>query len=74
LRGWRVALFAFVSLAYLGLFGFWEKSMSTMALVITAVSICLLFGLPLGIWCAMVIDRVLQGAHGRDGARRNLER
>jgi ABC-type proline/glycine betaine transport system permease subunit len=47
-----VALFAFVSLAYLGLFGFWEKSMSTMALVITAVSICMLFGLPLGIWCA----------------------
>jgi glycine betaine/proline transport system permease protein len=52
LAGWRVMLFAFVSLAYLGLFGFWEKSMSTMALVITAVSICLLFGLPLGIWCA----------------------
>src|SRR5262245_60013459 len=52
LAGWRVTLFAFASLAYLGLFGFWEKSMSTMALVITAVAICMLFGLPLGIWCA----------------------
>ena len=52
LAGWRVALFALISLAYLGLFGFWEKSMSTMALVITSVAICMLFGLPLGIWCA----------------------
>jgi glycine betaine/proline transport system permease protein len=52
LAGWRVALFAFASLAYLGLFGFWEKSMSTMALVITAVAICMFIGLPLGIWCA----------------------
>jgi glycine betaine/proline transport system permease protein len=52
LAGWKVTLFTFVSLAYLGLFGFWEKSMSTMALVITAVSICMLIGLPLGIWCA----------------------
>jgi glycine betaine/proline transport system permease protein len=52
LAGWRVTLFTFVSLAYLGLFGFWEKSMSTMALVITSVAICMVFGLPLGIWCA----------------------
>jgi glycine betaine/proline transport system permease protein len=52
LAGWRVTLFALISLAYLGIFGFWEKSMSTMALVITAVAICMLFGLPLGIWCA----------------------
>jgi glycine betaine/proline transport system permease protein len=52
LAGWRVTLFTFGSLAYLGLFGFWEKSMSTMALVITAVAICMVFGLPLGIWCA----------------------
>ncbi len=52
LAGLRVMLFTLVSLAYLGLFGFWEKSMSTMALVITAVAICMVFGLPLGIWCA----------------------
>jgi glycine betaine/proline transport system permease protein len=52
LAGWRILLFTLVSLAYLGLFGFWEKSMSTMALVITSVAICVVFGLPLGIWCA----------------------
>jgi glycine betaine/proline transport system permease protein len=52
LAGWRVALFTLASLAYLGLFGFWEKSMSTLALVVTAVAIVLIFAMPLGIWCA----------------------
>jgi glycine betaine/proline transport system permease protein len=52
LAGWRVALFTLASLAYLGLFGFWEKSMSTLALVVTSVAIVLLFAMPLGIWCA----------------------
>jgi glycine betaine/proline transport system permease protein len=52
LAGWRVLLFTLISLGYLGLFGFWEKSMSTMALVITSVTICMVVGLPIGIWCA----------------------
>ena len=52
LAGWRILLFTLISLGYLGLFGFWEKSMSTLALVITSVAICIVFALPLGIWCA----------------------
>jgi glycine betaine/proline transport system permease protein len=52
LAGWRILLFTLVSLAYLGLFGFWEKSMSTLALVTTSVAICIVLGMPLGIWCA----------------------
>jgi glycine betaine/proline transport system permease protein len=52
LAGWRVGLFTLASLAYLGLFGFWEKSMSTLALVVTSVAIILVFAMPLGIWCA----------------------
>ena len=52
LAGWRVALFTLASLAYLGLFGFWEKSMSTLSLVVTSVAIVLVFAMPLGIWCA----------------------
>jgi glycine betaine/proline transport system permease protein len=52
LAGWRIALFALASLAYLGFFGFWEKSMSTLALVVTSVAIILVFAMPLGIWCA----------------------
>lgn len=52
LSGWRSALFTAACLAYLGVFGFWEKSMSTLALVASSVLICLAFGLPLGILCA----------------------
>jgi len=50
--GLGVLLFAAGSLAYLGLFGFWEKSMSTLALVATSVIVCVAFGVPLGILCA----------------------
>jgi len=52
MAGSRVLLFTAVSLLYLGLFGFWEKAMSTIALVAASVFICLLFGTPIGIWCA----------------------
>ena len=52
LSGPRAAVFTAACLAYLGVFGFWEKSMSTLALVASSVLICLAFGLPLGILCA----------------------
>jgi glycine betaine/proline transport system permease protein len=48
----RAAVFTSACLAYLGLFGFWEKSMSTLALVAASVLICVAIGLPLGILCA----------------------
>ncbi len=50
--GLGVLAFAAGSLAYLGIFGFWEKSMSTLALVATSVIVCVAFGVPLGILCA----------------------
>jgi glycine betaine/proline transport system permease protein len=52
LSGARVAIFTGACLAYLGLLGFWEKSMSTMALIATSVLICVVIGLPLGVLCA----------------------
>jgi glycine betaine/proline transport system permease protein len=52
LSGIRAMIFAAVGLAYLGLFGFWEKSMATMALIATAVVICVIIGIPLGVLCA----------------------
>lgn len=52
LSGRRAAVFTSACLAYLGLFGFWEKSMSTLALVAASVLICVAIGLPLGILCA----------------------
>ena len=49
--GWRVGLFSAVALAYLGLFGYWEKSMSTLALVMASALLCIAIGTPIGIWC-----------------------
>ena len=50
--GARVAVFTAASLAYLGILGFWERSMTTVALLGTAALLCLVVGIPLGIWCA----------------------
>ncbi len=52
LAGVRVAIFTMAALAYLALLGFWEKSMATVALLGTASFLCILLGIPLGIWCA----------------------
>ncbi|MGD9714479.1 MAG: ABC transporter permease [Thermomicrobiales bacterium] len=52
LSGPKALVFTGACLAYLGLFGFWEKSMSTLALVASSVLICVVFGLPVGILCA----------------------
>ena len=49
--GWRVGLFSVMALAYLGLFGYWEKSMSTLALVMASALLCIVIGTPIGIWC-----------------------
>ena len=46
------AAFTFVSLACIGCFGYWEKSMATLALVATSVIICVVIGIPIGILCA----------------------
>ena len=52
LAGVRVAIFTAAALAYLGLFGLWELSMLTVALLGAASILCILFGIPLGIWFA----------------------
>jgi len=57
LLAWRMAgptvsMFSGVALLYVGMFGFWEKAMSTFSLVGAAVCLCIVLGAPLGIWCA----------------------
>ncbi|HEV7246899.1 MAG TPA: ABC transporter permease subunit [Shinella sp.] len=51
LAGIRVAIFTTAALAYLAVLGFWEKSLETVALLGTSAVLCLLIGIPLGIWC-----------------------
>lgn len=50
LAGPRVAIFTAASLAYLALFGLWEVSMITVALIGAGAGICIIFGIPIGIW------------------------
>ncbi|GAA6206781.1 hypothetical protein NBRC116601_00740 [Cognatishimia sp. WU-CL00825] len=50
--GARVAIFTTAALAYLGLLDFWEKAMTTIALLGAAALISITLGIPLGIYCA----------------------
>jgi len=64
LLGWQVAgrrmgLFCAFTLFLLGLIGVWAESMTTLALVLTAVFFCGLLGVPLGILCSRY-DRLEQ--------------
>ncbi len=52
LAGARVAIFTAAALAYLALFGFWDLSMQTVALLGAASVLCIAIGIPLGIWFA----------------------
>lgn len=50
--GVRTAIFTGAALAYLGLLGFWDKSLATVALLGTAALTSIVLGIPIGIWCA----------------------
>lgn len=47
-----LALVTSLSLFAMGLLGLWDESMKTLALIVTAVVLSLLIGIPLGIWTA----------------------
>ena len=51
IAGARVAIFTAAALSYLGVLGFWEKSMVTVALLGAAAILCILIGVPVGVWC-----------------------
>ena len=50
IAGPRVAIFTVAALAYIAVLGYWERSMSTVALLGTAAFICIAVGVPLGVW------------------------
>lgn len=50
LAGVRTTIFVAASLCYLALFGFWHAAMDTLSLVVASSLICIVVGLPLGIW------------------------
>ena len=50
--GVPAAVAAALFLAYMGFFGFWEKAMTTLALLGTAATLSIVLGIPLGLFCA----------------------
>jgi glycine betaine/proline transport system permease protein len=62
LAGWRMAVLATVGFTAMGVFGLWEESMETLALVLIAVAIALVIGIPLGIWAGRrpQVEKVLR--------------
>lgn len=50
LAGARITTFVGASLVYLALFGFWQTAMDTLSLVAASSIICVVFGLPMGVW------------------------
>ena len=50
--GARVAVFSTAGLAYLGVLGFWQQAMVTMALLGAAACVSISLGIPFGILCA----------------------
>jgi glycine betaine/proline transport system permease protein len=52
LSGWRLALTGFICLTSIGLIGVWADAMTTLSIVIAAVVICVIVGLPLGVLAA----------------------
>lgn len=52
ISGLRLALLCTACLMLMGLFGLWDESMATLTLMVIAVILSLLLGIPLGIWTA----------------------
>ncbi|MDZ7780209.1 MAG: proline/glycine betaine ABC transporter permease [Gemmatimonadota bacterium] len=55
--GWRFAAFTLVSLALVVGMDLWESTVATLALVLSATVVCLVIGVPIGLWSARS-DRV----------------
>jgi glycine betaine/proline transport system permease protein len=62
LSGFRLAFLSAIMLLLCGLFGLWEQSMQTMALMLISVLCALMVGIPLGIFagCYRSVDRVVR--------------
>ncbi len=48
-NGLKFAIFSFLSLVFIDLVDLWSESMTTLAMIFTAVIFCMLIGIPLGI-------------------------
>ena len=60
--GWRLAVLAACGFLFMGVLGLWIPSIETLALILFAVIIALLIGIPVGIWAGRrpSIERVIR--------------
>ena len=56
-RNWKLPLASILTFTLIGYLGMWEDTMSTIALISVATLLCIIIGMPLGIWMARY-DRV----------------
>ncbi|WP_137387612.1 ABC transporter permease [Rhodoligotrophos defluvii] len=57
LIAWRVAsrgvgVFTFISLIVIAFIGLWSEAMTTLSLIATAIVVCVILGVPIGVLCA----------------------
>ena len=52
IAGWRIGLFSVITFTFIGFLGFWQDTMTTLAMVLSAVFFCTVAGIPLGIIAA----------------------
>lgn len=50
--GWKIGVLAAVGMTLEGFLGYWGLIMETVAIIFTALSICIIIGVPIGIWAA----------------------
>jgi glycine betaine/proline transport system permease protein len=51
-HGWKISALSGVGLMLIGFLGFWDATMTTLSMIVTAVAFCVIVGVPLGIWSA----------------------
>ena len=52
IAGRTIAIYSAIALNIIGLVGAWEQAMVTLSLVVTALVICIIIGIPIGVACA----------------------
>lgn len=50
--GWRIGVGSGLALLFVGFLGYWELTMTTLGMILTAMAFCILVGIPLGILAA----------------------
>ena len=50
--GYKIALFSLFGMVFIGVMGLWDHTMTTLAIIVTAVAVSVVIGIPLGILAA----------------------